>query len=50
MLSLDVVVMSRRRLIYLEDKERVEDPEMMEGAADGAVVGTVGWGEGVGLG
>ena len=39
--------MSRRRLIYFEDREIVEDSEMVEGAADGSVVGTVGWGEGV---
>ena len=50
MLSLEVVVMSRRCLICLEDKDRAEDSEMVEGAADGAVVGKVGWGDGVGWG
>ena len=47
MLSLEVVVISRRRLIYFEDREIEEDSEMLEGAVDGAVVGTVSWGEGV---
>ena len=51
MLSLEVVVISRRRLIYFEDREMEEDSEMVEGAVDGEVVGMVGWGMigGVGL-
>ena len=42
--------MSRRCLVYFEDKQRLAVSEMMEGMTDGAVVATVGWGEGVGSG
>ena len=49
-MSLEVVVISRRRLIYFEDREMEEDSKMVEGAVDGGVVGMVGWGEGVSSG
>ena len=42
--------MSRRRLIYFEDRHRLVVSGLVERAADGAVVATVGWGEGVGSG
>ena len=34
-------------MIYFEDREMEEDSRMVEEAAEGEAVGTVGWGEGV---